>query len=282
MAYDSGRKKRVMIACVTFETCKVTDPVTYYNCERVHIIHYVKESSPKKSVFAEFYDRVCEIIHEENGGAVEIVEHTGSVSDFTRMLSTVLAIIEEEQSEGECDIFVNISAGSPEYSAAAAIASMMSVNVLPFSVMSNGYSVSSDEEIRKAYYRDDKPVGLTSATWPPRKLPKYTIDKPPEHLIRGLRVLQEMNDRKMRTKSSDIIPVLKEKGIWVRDSASNRKKQSDATNFRRDYAEKWLENGWVYKDSLQSKFFLTEEGKNMINTFYVLENDSVVIELINE
>ena len=62
MAYRSGRKKRVMIACVTFETVKVTDPVRYYECSKVHIIHYTKETSDKKTMFSEFYDRVCEMI----------------------------------------------------------------------------------------------------------------------------------------------------------------------------------------------------------------------------
>ena len=275
MPYDSGRKRRVMIACVTFETCKVTDPVKYYGCETVHIIHYVKASSPKKSVFSDFYDRVCDIIRSENGDSVEIVEHVGSVSDFSRMLSTVLSIIEKEQSEGDCDIFVNISAGSPEYSAASAIAAMMSENVLPFSVNSREYSVSTDEEIIRAYYRDGKPVGLTSATYDPRKMPKYSIDKPPEHLIRGLRVLKELNDSKKRAKSTDIIPILKERGIWFRENSVGSGKQSDTVNFHRDYVSKWLENGWVYKDTLRKRFFLTDEGENMIKTFYVLENGDV-------
>ncbi len=166
MAYRSGRKKRVMIACVTFETVKVTDPVRYYECSKVHIIHYTKETSDKKTMFSEFYDRVCEIIRE-NDPKAEIVEHNGSVNNFTGMLSVILSIIEQEQKEGDCEIFVNISAGSPEYSAAAAISSMMSEGVIPFSVNSRSYSVQSEEEIREAYYKDNVPVGLTSETYDP-------------------------------------------------------------------------------------------------------------------
>ena len=34
MSVCSGRRCRVMIACVTFETAKVADPVKFYECNR--------------------------------------------------------------------------------------------------------------------------------------------------------------------------------------------------------------------------------------------------------
>ena len=39
----SGRKKRIMVACVTFETSKVVEPALYYEINKAHIIHYVKD-----------------------------------------------------------------------------------------------------------------------------------------------------------------------------------------------------------------------------------------------
>ena len=265
---DSGRERIVMIACVTFETVKVSDPVKYYRCDRVHIIHYVKETQ-KRTVFQEFYDQVCDTIRKENGD-VEIVEHSKeSVNDFGLMLSRVLSIIEQEQREGGCRIYVNISSGSPDYTAAAAIGSMMSDNVIPFSVNSKGYSVGTEERIRDAYFRDGKPVGLTSETYPPRALPVYAIDKPPEHLVRGLRVLRDMNSRKLKSKSSGIVPVLKEKGIWYRDENDSNPKQSDAVQYHRDYIAKWMERGWVTKNGLTKRYEVTDEGEMILDTFYI-------------
>ena len=256
-----------MIACVTFETVKVTDPVRYYKCDRVHIIHYVKETQ-KKSVFQEFYDHVCETIQKENAG-VEIVEHSKeSVSDFGLMLSRVLSIIEDEQKEGDCRIYVNISSGSPDYTAAAAIGSMMSKNVIPFTVNSKDYSVGTEEKIRAAYFKDGKPVGLTSETYFPKALPVYDIEKPPKHLVRGLRVLNDMNARKLKSKSSGIVPVLKERGIWFRDEPDTNKKQSDAVQYHRDFVSKWTERGWVRKNELTKKYEITTEGEMILDTFY--------------
>ena len=268
MQYCSGRRCRVMIACVTFETSKVADPVRYYACNRVHILHYTKENAPRRNVYREFYDETCRLIREQNGKDIEIEEHNGSVSNFSKVLTTILSIIEDEQRKGLCDIYVNISAGSPEYSAAAAIASMMHENVLPFSVNTKEYSISSEEDIRNAYYIDDRPVGLTVSTYDPRAMPKYHIEKPPEHLVRGLRILHELNESKSKSKSSNIVPLLKNEGLWFRDDIDNNRKQSDAVNFHRDFVTRWLEEGWVVKDDLRKRYVLTEEGLNIISTFY--------------
>lgn len=267
MYSTSGKKIRVMICCVTFETAKVADPVRYYDCNRVHIIHYIKDDTEKNNVYREFYDETCRLIKESNGEGIEIIEHNDSVSDFSRMLALILSIIETEQSEGECDMFVNISAGSSEYSAAAAIGSMMSQNVLPFTVNALKYTIENDDDVRKVFYREGRPVGLTASTREPRKMPKYTIEKPKEHLVKGLRVLHEMNQKRSKVKSSHIVPILKEKGMWHRDPSPV--KQSDAVNFRRDFVEKWENQGWVQKDELRKRYVLTDQGENIIRTFYI-------------
>lgn len=162
MARRTGKIKKVMIACVTFETVKVTDPVREYGCSDVHIIHQVNEGVSDDNVFLAFYNRVVELLKEDNPDVV-IHEHNEKVSYFSRMLSTVLSIIEKEKKENgeDCFIYVNISAGTPEYSAAAAIGAMMFDNTIPFSVYSSRFTISTDEELRKAYFKDGKPIGLT-------------------------------------------------------------------------------------------------------------------------
>ena len=102
-------------------------------------------------------------------------------------------------------------------------------------------------------------------------MPVYVIERPPEHLVRGLRVLKEELDHKHSTSSSKMGPLLKEKGIWIRDSevSEEREKQSYALNYHRDFMKKWLEMGWVEKDNLRKKDIITEKGMNVLNTFFV-------------
>ena len=272
----SGRKERVVISCVTFETVKITDPVRFYDATRAHIIHYIREGldESRARIFHDFYDRVCGIIRD-SGRDVEIIEHNEVVSDFSIMLRTILSIIDSEQRNGDCDIYVNISAGSSEYAAAATIASMMSKGVTPFTVGTGKFTISEEEDIKRMYYVDDVPVGLTSTTREPKILPVYVIERPPEHLVRGLRVLKEEIDRKRSTSSARMGPIFIEKGIWIRDGKvpKDREKNSFALNYHRDFMKKWMELGWVVKDELRNKDVITEKGMNVLNTFYVDGSD---------
>lgn len=267
----SGRKERVVISCVTFETVKISDPIRYYDATRAHLIHYIrKDLDPSRTqVYREFFDKVKENI-DSNGRDVEIVEHNEVVSDFSKMLKMILWIIDTEQKKGDCDIFVNISAGSSEYAAAATIASMMSRNVTPFTVGTKNFTISSDEDIRKMYYVGDTPMGLTRSTREPKVLPVYEIDRPPEHLVKGLRVLKNEIDGKRSTSSTKMGPLLVENDVWLRDVKGGKvkKNQSFAVNYHRDFMKKWMDLGWVEKDELRKKDIITEKGMNVINTFY--------------
>ncbi len=269
---SNGRRERIVISCVTFETVKISDPVNFYDATRAHLIHYIRKGLDESRVriFSEFYDRVCENIRK-SGKQVEIIEHNEVVSDFSIMLRTILGIIDSEQKTGDCDIYVNISAGSSEYAAAATIASMMSKNVIPFSVGTRRFTISDEEDIKRTYYVDGMPVGLTSSTKEPDILPVYVIERPPEHLVRGLRVLKEEIAKKHSTSSAKMAPLLKERGIWIRDGkvTEGRENQSYALNYHRDFMKKWLELGWVEKDDLRKKDIITKKGLNVINTFYL-------------
>ena len=268
-----------MIACVTFETTKVTDPILFYEINRAHIIHYVRDpTSQSNSVYQEFYDRVKEIIEDSSPRPVDIVEHIEKVTDFSLMLKTVLDIIQSEHADAlksgeECEIYVNISSGGSEYAAAAAIASMMVPGTIPFSVGTKEYTVDT-EGIRENYFIEGKPVGLTKSTYDPRQLPSYSIQIPEERLVRGLRLLDQRNEKKLSVTSGKMIAALKEAEIWYRDTESsdpNRKstqRQTEAVYYQRDFIWKWLEKGWVRKDELNSRYVLTNEGRNIIATFY--------------
>ena len=271
----SGRKKRIMVACVTFETSKVVEPALYYEINKAHIIHYVKDpDSESGKIYDSFRRRVCERLESESPREVEIVEHNERVSDFTVMLRTVLSIIQMENSGEEgCEIYVNISSGSPEYAAAATVASMMVPGTIPFSVNTKEYTVSTDR-IRDVYFVDDQPVGMTKTTYPPRTMPIYAINIPEEHLVRGLRILGHRNEAKLSVTSGRMVEALKEAGLWYRDTESDdpdrkaNQRQTEAVYYQRDFISKWLKNGWIVKDDLRNRYVLTESGTTVIGTFY--------------
>ena len=271
----SGRKKRIMVACVTFETSKVVEPALYYEINKAHIIHYVKDpDSESGKIYDSFRRRVCERLESESPREVEIVEHNERVSDFSVMLRTVLSIIQMENSGEEgCEIYVNISSGSPEYAAAATVASMMVPGTIPFSVNTKEYTVSTDR-IRDVYFVDDQPVGMTKTTYPPRTMPIYAINIPEEHLVRGLRILGHRNEAKLSVTSGRMVEALKEAGLWYRDTESDgpdrkaNQRQTEAVYYQRDFISKWLKNGWIVKDDLRNRYILTESGTTVIGTFY--------------
>lgn len=271
----SGRKKRIMVACVTFETSKVVEPALYYEINKAHIIHYVKDpDSESGKIYDSFRRRVCERLESESPREVEIVEHNERVSDFSVMLRTVLSIIQMENSGEEgCEIYVNISSGSPEYAAAATVASMMVPGTIPFSVNTKEYTVSTDR-IRDVYFVDDQPVGMTKTTYPPRTMPIYAINIPEEHLVRGLRILGHRNEAKLSVTSGRMVEALKEAGLWYRDTESDdpdrkaNQRQTEAVYYQRDFISKWLKNGWIVKDDLRNRYILTESGTTIIGTFY--------------
>lgn len=271
----SGRKKRIMVACVTFETSKVVEPALYYEINKAHIIHYVKDpDSESGKIYDSFRRRVCERLESESPREVDIVEHNERVSDFSVMLRTVLSIIQMENSGEEgCEIYVNISSGSPEYAAAATVASMMVPGTIPFSVNTKEYTVSTDR-IRDVYFVDDQPVGMTKTTYPPRTMPIYAINIPEEHLVRGLRILGHRNEAKLSVTSGRMVEALKEAGLWYRDTESDdpdrkaNQRQTEAVYYQRDFISKWLKNGWIVKDDLRNRYVLTESGTTVIGTFY--------------
>ena len=248
-----------MVACVTFETSKVVEPALYYEINKAHIIHYVKDpTSENGMIYDSFCQRVCELLREESPREVEVVIHNERVSDFSVMLRTVLSIIQSENdSEEGCEIYVNISAGSPEYSSAATVASMMVPGTIPFSVGTQEYTVPT-ERIKDVYFVDGMPVGLTKSTYPPRTMPIYTINIPEEHLVRGR-----------------MVQALKDAGLWYRDTESDdpdrksNQRQTEAVYYQRDFITKWSRNGWIRKDELRNRYLLTEDGINIINTFYL-------------
>lgn len=279
----SGRKERIVISCVTFETVKVTDPILHYQATKVHLIRYVK--NPKENnVYNDFFNRVCEIIHEKSPFDVDIKDHCNEpVYKFPQMLRLVLDIIQSERKckDYDCEIFVNISAGTSEFAAAATIASMMVPGTIPFTVNTKDYTIEKDR-IKKLYYDEDmKPIGLAKSTKPPEQMSCYAINIPDEHLVRGLRILSERNKSNESVSASKMIKELDSNSLWLRGECTvdkerrrhSDKSRSEAVYYQRDFINKWIEKGWVKKNDLKKRYEVTEAGERILDTFYTSDPD---------
>jgi len=285
----SGCKCRVMIACVTFETVMITEPIRSYQTNKVHLIHWITdiddfrrrhsgeddriaEYMEKAEIYRQFYEEVRQniVLEIEN---VEICEHIAKVFDFSEMLRTVLSIM---ASERDSEIFVNVSSGSSEYTAASVIASMMHPDVKAFSVITDKFTVDSAENIRKTYFdmNTGRPIGLTKSVRDVKEIPKYRMEMPKEHLVLGLRLLSERLQNKQPTAAKYMVHALKHANIWFRETGNStsdkpEQNQTEAVYYHRDYVSPWLENGWVEKDDIvKNRLKILPEGQRAVDTFY--------------
>lgn len=277
---NSGKRARVMVACVTFETYKISNPVAFYEIDRVHLIHFVqKPDSENGQIYQQFYDRTVELI-KATGRDVEIVEHCEDVNDFSTMMRTLSSIMEAEFQHGpSADVFINTSAGSAEYTAASTIAAMMYPASIPFAVKTTHYT--TEGMVKDIFFKDGVPVGQTAATEDPKALPKYHLERPDRNLVLGLRILKLLSDRQPFVRSPRIISALKDNGLWFRgewtaDGQHSGQTRIESVYYYRDFVAKWLANDWVFQDQHGRRYLLTDEGRAIIGMFFV--DDKLILD----
>ncbi len=280
----SGKKDRVVISCVTFEVAKIVEPVEYYEATRVHLLN----TSSEGSIYREFLDEVCRRIGEYSK-RTQIVRHITQwdgdsydfkVSDFGSVMREVLCIIQgeiEQHGENNVEIYVNISAGTSEYSAASLIASMMYHDqTIPFTVSTEEYTVSGDK-VREVYFRDGVPVGQALHCHDPKALSTYRIDKPDRDKVLALGVMRDQIE-KGDSCAAKMMQILNEKGLfedYSRKEYNNKPEQKDIMRYQRNYIDFWLDNRWVEKQS-KRKYRVTELGEEVLSIFeksYSLKKD---------
>ncbi len=280
MIMDSGKRLKIVISCVTFETIKISDAVEYYDPDRVYLVHYVREDLERKTnIYKEFYDEtVRKICESTNIQPNEIIEIVRDVNEYSGMLQIIHEIIEKENKRSILpDIYVNISAGSSDYVAAASMVSMMYENVVPFTVKTRKYTIS-EERLRECYYSDEgKPIGMAESVFNPTAIPKIKVPRPERSLVLSLRVVSDIIRENNRARASKMIFELKKQGLWLRKFDANDMNEktcprNDLTYFHRDFMDKWIEKKWMVKDEFQNTYRLTEEGKRILGIFYREDN----------
>ncbi|UCC93412.1 MAG: hypothetical protein JSW25_01730 [Thermoplasmata archaeon] len=259
-------RERVAVACVTFETVMVTKPIIAMgSVDRVYLVHYEREDPGKtRRVYTEFYD---EVVHqlEVDMECGEIIPVNVEVYDFQKVLGELLSVLTMEIDDGN-DVYINVSAGTTEYSAASILASMMVKGVRPFTVSTKEWTIPIEEI--DVYYEDGRPVGLSKDVYPPRPLPYFHIERPPEELVRGLKILKERKEKGHVTTYLAMIGAMKDAGCWDREDAGVVKDQDQAEKmfYARHYIEGWARRGWVTKDR-RGRLDLTEDGVTVTQVF---------------
>ena len=259
-------RERVAVACVTFETVMITKPIiSMKSVDRVYLIHYERPDPGKaRQVYSEFYN---EVVHQLEVGmdCGQIVPINVEVYDFQKVLGKLLDVLTSEIAE-ENDVYINVSAGTTEYSAAAILASMMVKGVKPFTVSTKEWKVPlKDIDL---YYEDGHPVGLSKDVWSPRPLPYFHIERPPDDLVRGLMILRERKEKGHGTTYLSMIGAMKDAGCWERDQVAGVKDQtqSEKMYYARHYIEEWVARGWVSKDR-RGRLDLTDDGVTVTKVF---------------
>lgn len=257
------------MSCVTFEVAKIVEPIRFYEATRVHLLH-----SPGTEIFREFYEEVERQVRDGLPSA-EIVPHRMStVADFTLMMSEVLSIIQQERAEGDADIYVNISAGSSEYTAAALLASMMfDSGVVAFNVPMAEYTVPADR-VRDVYYDGDTPVGLTRHCREPVMIQAYRVEMPDMRKVVALKVLEDCITPKRTATARAVMERLHACGLLSDDnyrlqegSRSPKPDQKSTMYYQRNFIDVWLRNGWIERPS-KNEIAITDRGKLVLDTFY--------------
>lgn len=262
--------RTVMFACVTFETAMVVNPAVEYNADEIHLFHYVRPGAP--AYYGEFYKEVARQLRERLPRA-EVVEHrTEPVYRFQSMLKEILTTMRAvRKAHPGCEFLINASAGTSEFSAAAIVACSMTEDATAFTVGTRTFTVPEDR-IADLYYEGGRPVGLTRDTYPPRPIPRFAVEPPNEVSVRSLRAYAEYKASGRQPTASAVIQLLKDRGLWyyapVRGEATSEK-QRETMNYSRNFKQVWLDNGWIVRSGRRGNYELTDEGRAVIDTFYV-------------
>ena len=272
----SGRKERIVIECVMMDVPLVVEPALYYEADTVHLIHYSKNHTGKvgntyKKFFAEAKKQICA------RSKAAVIDHDANVYDFPIMMRTVLEIVCEERKRtgGIMDIYVNISAGTTEYSAAAMLVCMQNKSLTAFTVRTSEYMIQN-EDIERLLYKDGRPIGFSASVEEPEMIVTFDPDKQDAQLVACLGVLKETKARKRNVYFIDLINGLKIIGAWDYEPDRKRSKTDDEQKeimyLKRAYMEPMVKKGWVVKNELvKGRWDITPEGEAIIEIYHGLE-----------
>lgn len=290
--------KRVMVACVTTEVVKITDPAIKLNVDIIHLLNYVKKADSddldqiaREELFEAVYQENIKVLKE---AGIKVKEHRDApIFIFDEFFRTIYEILADEKKWGSA-VYVNISSGPPEYSAAAAIASMMVDGVELFTVgaKASGYTVPFERQ-KGLLMHDGKLVGSAFDVHKPIKIDKFPLPTPDLKMLRALKIFGTIPEAK-RSNVTVIRELIKNKEWRFSSSDENctigtsvefegsdgkmmdgidkeqysKRQNKEAVQYQRAYIDYWKENGWIEKSEINGKRYkLTKTGRRYVDIF---------------
>ena len=296
--------KRVMVACVTSEVVKITYPAKNTKVDRIHLLNYVKEGesdSEEEQDRKIYYETIYSGVKKELDMFVdEVVEHRNVITyDFDQCFHAIYDILYEEKRR-DSDIYVNISGGTSEYAAAAAIASMMIKGVKLFSVgtKASGFTVDFKKQLEQSYH-EGQLVGSAFDIHEPFPIASFPLLTPDEELLKALKVFisipvgQRSNVNVIRKLiryklwrfaqdeigTGTSVEFEDENGKLMSNKNIDdylKRQKKEAVLYQRSYIDRWKKEGWIEKSSLNAKRYdLTNTGRRYVEIF----SSNVVFEI---
>jgi len=241
---------RIVISCVTFDTVKIIEPIKFFKADKAYLFH-----KADRIPYTDFLD---EIIRQLESLGIEHKEIFSNVNKFEELMPDLIKVMENEIDNGN-HVFVNIEAGSAVYSSASLIASMM-LGATPFNEGSKDHMI---DDHKKYYDEKGRPVGLAKSVREPYLLPAFHLEKPPEKLVHGLKIWNEVRIKYGNRKLKETIQMMEKTGLLKDCMERNKVSHSGHMFFRRNFLQKWIDKGWIEKDE-ERIYQLTSDGEMII------------------
>lgn len=256
-----GIKKRIILACLEYDVVRIIQPVKDYNADVLITFHDMF------GVNSEIKMRCADELQKELEGSCPNTHYSNfqnDLKDFTSLSKALESYISGFNAMfNRPEIFINISAGTNEFAAAATMSSMLHDNVQIFTV--KDLETNIDQElIERAVLRNGVPTGTAAKVSEPDVITVYPAEPPKKHLVLGLRIFNDRLEKGESIAAKDMVSEYIKEGIWLRDGTS----PNDGVFFLRDFVDKWIENGWLQRGQLKNRYNLTDKGKMVLDTFY--------------
>lgn len=254
--------KRIMIACVTFETVKIVKPINSIDADKVYLLHMGDEEP-----YRDFFNEVMRQI-EELEIPCEPIEM--KILDFPSVMKVLLRIIRTENKKGN-HVYINISSGSRIFSSAALIVCMQEDGI-PFDVHTDEYK----KHWKEFFDEEGRPVGLSTRVGEPVYMPQFKLKPPNNKLIKGLQCWKEVESAEGRFNQNKVIIRLHGAGlmedIYKKDVTGNTKVSPGAKmRLQRTFIPAWIAEGWFEKKE-RGKYVITPWGEEILNIYEDLPN----------
>jgi hypothetical protein len=259
MASKITYPRRIHISPIGFEIDRVVLPLIQMEADRVWLII---EREPSLDKGRPYFDKVKEDIHEK----IEKCEIKIKYCDFDRrdlydVLRAYRDIIEEEKDN---QIFVNVSTGTKIHSIAGMMACMIFKD-LAFGLIP--YYAKPEEYLPLPREGKQMSTGCSEIN----ELPNYKIERPPECLIKVLKVIDEQcgSEEKNITKRELIKELVDRDLLILSDSARKTPKNEKVARYlalQRKYIDPLT--SWKFikitEPKKRGKIQITQEGKNIL------------------